>query len=452
MLYLKKHFDFICRVFNISMDLIDKKNTLIIKDKIIKNKIIFKELNSLFLELKDKNFSINITTNSQIEDCYIKFKNLKQEDIEEFIEDIKSISQDELDIEIKFDKNEHKKNKIYIYGKLKSFISDIEENWMYNEIFEFTSTNYKKSTVLIIEEEDLFIENDFFIICNCDTYTSKNIEGNILRKEFNFINVSKSTCNWINIQHKYSPQILYLESGNNKEINNAFKRINSILILMYISNYVELKENKITCIINSIKRIYIEIPNLYDFKVENEEYKWLFKCFELIYDSNNIDKFSILRNVIGSLIVCRNQGEKYRIILENSKWIYDSTNDNWEMFLSSNIDKYFEKKYKLKESIKSTTQKLQNKAFNIVKDIYKNSISIILLIVGSIVGKSANVIKWSSIVGIIYLMIYGIAYITLIIIENKDIKEDFNESITIYKKEFNPNESELKHNIHKFNK
>ena len=452
MLYLKKDFDFICKVFNISIDLIDKENTLIIESKMVKNKIIFEELNNLFSILKGKKFAININTGNEIEDCYINFDNLKQNEIEELIDDIKCISNEECEIEIRFDKSEYRKDKIYIYGKIKSFIDDIEKNWMDNEIFEFSSNDYKKSIILIVDEKKLFIENDFLIICNCDTYISKNIESDTLKKEFNFIDVSKSTCNWINVQHKYSPKILNLEMNINEEINDIFKKINSILILMYISNYVELKENKITCIINSIKRVSIEIPNLCNLKVTDEEYRWLFKCFKLVYDTDNIDKFSILRNVIGSLIVCRNQGEKYRIILENSKWIYDSTNDNWEMFLSSNIDKYFEKKYKIKETIKSKAQQLQDKASNIVKDIYKNSISIILLVVGSIVGKSANVIKWSSIIGEVYLIIYGIAYIALIIIENKDIKEDFNESMNIYIKEFNPDGSELENNITRFNK
>ena len=160
------------------------------------------------------------------------------------------------------------------------------------------------------------------------SFNFKSTRMEIIGNEKRIINVSKESCNWINLPHLYSPNILNFSSFDNENIDVLFRKINTIVIIMYISNYVEMKNNEIICIINSVKRVVVKIPLLLsELNVENEQYKWLFKCFSLIYSNYNRDKFSILRNVISSLIVCKNQGENYKVILENSKWIYNSTKD-----------------------------------------------------------------------------------------------------------------------------
>lgn len=446
MFWIEKDLEFIKNVFNIKAELKDNNSTLIIRDKIQSKNIKFDKLDELLLQLKEKEFSINIETGNEMEDCYINLENIDGCKSNNFINDLHCIKKEIFDIEVRFNKIKYSDDNIYIYANLNDFIEDLENNYMNNyKPFKIDVAKNKKNTILVVNEQNLCIENNYIYICNCKNYTEKYLDNKMIEKEIIYEDKSKVNCNWNGIStNKISPLLLNFISSSNTKIINIFRKINLILIILYISNYAELKDNNILCIVNSTKRIQIEVPlALSIINISEENYNWLFKCFELAYESSSSDKLNILRNVIGSLGFCENQGKRYEIILRNSEWVYTSTHDNWEMFLSSNIDKYFEQRYKLMQSIEDKTQELQNKASDIVKDVYKNAVSLILLIVGTIVGKTEQVIRWSAAIGIVYLVIYGIAYFPLMLIEKKYIRQEFNRLLDKYRKEFNPDEEEI---------
>lgn len=154
-----------------------------------------------------------------------------------------------------------------------------------------------------------------------------------------------------------------VESDDNPFLDK-FKRLETMLSLVYITDNVQLQEESISCQLygkrmNTMNIKYTSIsynPILYDI------YYWMYT------DGNIVDKVSLARNLLS--LHCKN------IALNNlDEQTFMSLKANFAIYQKENVDKYIELKNKMTEFLMQTLAESRDIVVGIVGDIGKNIIA-----------------------------------------------------------------------------
>ncbi|WP_164473000.1 hypothetical protein, partial [Clostridium perfringens] len=169
-------------------------------------------------------------------------------------------------------------------------------------------------------------------------------------------------------------------------------------------------------------------------------YKNLNTIYNWIYKNPVLDKLNICRNVISALITAKCQGSRLKTILENSDLLVKSLKDNYEVYSSENISKYFKEKNNLKKELQNEIKSINDQLDNLIKMLITNMTSLIGISIAGVVGYIAKgeffSVKFLSVLYLIQLDINILLNFPIIIIRfiesNKSFKLKANEYGDLY--------------------
>lgn len=323
----------------------------------------------------------------------------------------------EFDIEI----NQINELEQSLFNKAKNIIIALDGNMkLYNEKIMFISLNN-------IQDSDI---NDF---AKEKSYVDEN----------HIIKSRNLNCNWIDGTKILVPENIKFDFSNNKfiidnEFKNIAKKIMIKLIIAFISNYSGFVDNKLISIINASKKIEIDFENMEE--CSDECYENLYKVYIWTYDNMTIDKITICRNVIGSLITAKCQGSKINTIMNNSDLLHESIKENFKVFITHNIEKFFDERSKLKKSILEHIDSLTEEVSKLINIIVTNMVTLVGVIIAGAVaylGKSQIIVI--QMLSFLYLVLFDINIVInvpYIFFKYYNTSKDFKKKCTEYKKTY----------------
>ncbi|MFR9241033.1 MAG: hypothetical protein ACLVKE_09945 [Clostridium baratii] len=210
-------------------------------------------------------------------------------------------------------------------------------------------------------------------------------------------------------------------------------QINCNLVILFISNYSGIDEGIFKSLINGSKRVEI----LYDdVEYSNNSYNNLNKIYNWIYKNPLLDKLNICRNVISALITAKCQGSRLKTILENSDLLVKSLKDNYEVYSSENISKYFKEKNKLKKDLQNEIKSINDQLDNLIKMLITNMTSLIGISIAGVVGYIAKgeffSVKFLSVLYLVQLDINILLNFPIIVIRFKEANRAFKSKSDEY--------------------
>ncbi|ELC8383011.1 TPA: hypothetical protein K8M95_001452 [Clostridium perfringens] len=374
------------------------------------------------------------------------------EDEEEFNDELNSIEKEMWNFQININfiallnsNNNLKNNNIEIYYNEKLFLEKFYiKNNDYRE-FEEKFFKNNKNIVLLLDSNTFFYNNNILItnIHREELINEINMFENIqINDESKSIDLRNSSCNWIGSTKKITPNSIFIDLDNNnfivsEDIKKILLKINCNLVILFISNYSGIDENMFKSLINGSKRVEI----IYDDVVYTiNAYKNLNTIYNWIYKNPVLDKLNICRNVISALITAKCQGSRLKTILENSDLLVKSLKDNYEVYSSENISKYFKEKNNLKKELQNEIKSINDQLDNLIKMLITNMTSLIGISIAGVVGYIAKgeffSVKFLSVLYLIQLDINILLNFPIIIIRfiesNKSFKLKANEYGNLY--------------------
>lgn len=366
--------------------------------------IKFKTIKNLKSEFP-KHLNIYISSNAIDEIDLMEFL----DDEDEFKEEVNIFFNKESKYKLTFDKNKYVEDK---FGNL-SIISNIYLYVLENEFVKLFNLTYQqmetevfkelKKNIFILGCSDTFFYNNFYMVTNIKQQKLIEEISNFINNR-NVVDTRKliqqrnELCNWIDGSHYLTPNSFHIDFNNldfksSEKIMKTILKKNTDLIIPFISNFTGNVDEKYVSVINGSKRIEIEF-NLDGLDYKLEQYNALYKLYNWIYEDLTFDKIIICRNVISILIAAKCNShckvEKYKIILENGKWLLISVQDNFEKFLQGNISDYFKEKNKLVEQIKKDILGLSSQITELTKIMNTNITSLLGIAIAGVVGYIAK--------------------------------------------------------------
>lgn len=379
---------------------------------------------------------------------FIKFNNIDEVDLVDYIDD-KSDFNDELN---SLEKNKSKFQIIISFIDLINLNNDLKNKDIeiyYNEKFLLEKLNVKDNDYRKIEElffkkdKNIFLLLDSEAFCYNNNILITNIHRKGLRNEIDIfenlqindeiksLDLRNSSCNWIGATKKLTPNSTFIELDNDRflisdKMRKNLLQINCNLVILFISNYSGIDEGIFKSLINGSKRVEILYDNV---EYSDNSYNNLNKIYNWIYKNPLLDKLNICRNVISALITAKCQGSRLKTILENSDLLVKSLKDNYEVYSSENISKYFKEKNKLKKDIQNEIKSINNQLDNLIKMLITNMTSLIGISIAGVVGYIAKgeffSVKFLSVLYLVQLDINILLNFPIILIRFKEANKAF---------------------------
>ena len=345
---------------------------------------------------------------------------------------------------------------INLYSGLNKINDEINLEVCYNEKLLLEKLDIKNNNYKELEDSLLKRNKNVFLLLDSDIfcYNENNLFTNVHREhildEINFfkdlhirderkaLELRSIACNWIEATKNITPNSIFIEFEKDdfcvsEEVKKLFIKINCNLVLLFISNYSGLDDGIFKSLISGNKRVEI----IYDI----EEYDYnayinLNKIYNWIYGNPLLDKLNICRNVISALITAKCQGSRLKTILDNSDLLIKSLKDNYEVYSTENVEKYFEEKNKLKKEIQGEINSINNQLDNLIKILITNMTSLIGICIAGVVGYIAKgeffSVKLLSVLYLIQLDINMILNLPIIIIRFREASKEFNIKVKEY--------------------
>lgn len=415
-----------------------------------KNRVILKfdYFNNIDRVITYENIKNLVETYPNTIKLFVKFSNVDEIDLVDYVDDQVEFN-NELNVsdksKLKFQINVNLTEAINLNDNLKS--NDIEIYYNENlllEKFNVNDNDYRKfeeiffknnKNIFLLLDSNTFFYNNNILITNIhreelfnEINTFKNIQIN---DESKAIDLRNSSCNWIGSTQKLTPNSIFIELNNStfivpEDIRKFLLRINCNLVILFISNYSGMDEGIFKSLINGSKRVEI----IYDDVEYNiNSYENLNKIYNWIYKNPVLDKLNICRNVISALITAKCQGSRLKTILENSDLLVKSLKDNYEVYSSENISKYFKEKNNLKKELQNEIKSINDQLDNLIKMLITNMTSLIGISIAGVVGYIAKgeffSVKFLSILYLIQLDINIILNFPIIIIRFIEANKSF---------------------------
>ena len=182
---------------------------------------------------------------------------------------------------------------------------------------------------------------------------------------------------------------------------DIFRKIESLLSIVYISDNVHIEKDIITC------QIMGQRMNLYEMKYDEIWYnEVLFDIYSWIYtDGNIVDKVTLARNLLS--LHC-----KYMSLKDMDSKTFMSIKANFSLYQKENVNKYIELKNSMTVFLKDTLNQSKDIVMDIVGQIGKNIVaclSFVLTVFLSdvISGNIEGIIFSKDITHICYAIIVG---------------------------------------------
>ncbi|MDK0874183.1 hypothetical protein P5F33_01760 [Clostridium perfringens] len=446
---MDKLINFINSFINYS-DITQSKNKLILK---------FNYFNKIDEVITYENIKNLVETYPNTIKLFVKFNTVSEVDLVDYIDDEVEFNE-ELNVteknKLKFQVNVNlielinlndnlKDNDIEIYYNEKLLLEKF--NIDNNDYREFEKIFFKnnKNIFLLLDSSTFFYNNNILItnIHREELLNEINAFKNMqINDESKSIDLRNSSCNWIGSTKKLTPNSIFIELDNSnfivsEDIQKILLKINCNLVILFISNYSGIDEGIFKSLINGSKRVEI----IYDDVEYNiNSYKNLNKIYNWIYKNPVLDKLNICRNVISALITAKCQGSRLKTILENSDLLVKSLKDNYEVYSSENISKYFKEKNNLKKELQNEIKSINDQLDNLIKMLITNMTSLIGISIAGVVGYIAKgeffSVKFLSVLYLIQLDINILLNFPIIVIRfieaNKSFELKANEYGNLY--------------------
>lgn len=217
-------------------------------------------------------------------------------------------------------------------------------------------------------------------------------------------------------------------------LTEIFKKIETLLSIMYLADYVHIEDEKIYLqIVGQRKRDYICDLEIKDFR-DNLEF---YRIYNWVYtEGNSIDKIGIARNIIS--LHC-----KHCDLFEIDRKTFSSIQSNFSIYQKKNVENYLELKNKLADFIIELVDKTTDLIDGLSDGLKKNMIAffsffLTVFLVNIISESPLEDILTRDITYLIYLMLFfSVIYLIISVNEintkKRRIRKGYNNLQENYK-------------------
>ncbi|GLI56996.1 hypothetical protein PM10SUCC1_25100 [Propionigenium maris DSM 9537] len=282
------------------------------------------------------------------------------------------------------------------------------------KLFEQNFFKTRKKCINLLIEDDIYIENDYLVFIslnNCSAITSFfNYEK---RLEFieSIIETREDYCHWTEGTSNLIPEVFKFHFENNKFHTNSELEVlfNASLvncIIAYLANFT--KKNDVDSELTQHsyfvgkKKIGIKakksIPDI-------TEALYLFKLYRWAYESKTYERLGVIRNVVSVFLCNGNEDSNYFSLLKTAEKIYQSSQNNYDVYLNEKVDNYFLELRKFNEEIEKKSTQISESISSIIESMNKNFLALTATIVaiGFSYSKLENLnLKLIRVIALIY--------------------------------------------------
>ena len=241
---------------------------------------------------------------------------------------------------------------------------------------------------------------------------------------------------------------------SNNPLTESFRKLETLLSLLYLSNFSSLNEKGCIISFTSLRDIKEEI--LFTRLHYNEEW---YKIFAWSYaDDHASDKLALVRNIVS--LNCR-----YRDILDIDTSILASIQSNYMIYLKSNVSQYLEARNKAGGYISSVilqiSEHIDKLSMNFIHNIVTIFAFMLSVVLPKLITESSDICFTDSTRSVLFFILIGsFAYLVLCCNNFNDRITNVKESFSLLKENYTPifsaieldeifNEDKLLKRIHK---
>lgn len=245
--------------------------------------------------------------------------------------------------------------------------------------------------ILTLENQGKDLNSDIYITETIQLVNKKSdskANENDWEKRKRMIDVATSLCHW-DIEVKRNsliPEDLYpINEQINPEIVEIFQKVSLLYTVMFIFDYLSIKEKTLSYKLNGYKTFGEEIitEKIENIKIDYKSAVLFYKIYQWIYRGGNTnDKISIARNIISL-------NYNYQT-LELSKTSFDAIISNFKIYERQNVKQYIEVRNKLSEILIDLQGKIDKIVNGFIGDYKKNILTLLSFFISVIVIRAVS--------------------------------------------------------------